>query len=99
MRHLFKTSVLCGLIGLLSARFGVAESPSTLPTEAANSPIIEITDTEIKPRELILTTDDLVVFLLNSSKESLISFEIEFGKREMHCSNDNIENLPSGTAR
>ena len=61
--------------------------------------IIEVTDKGVIPQVLEINDQDLTVFLLNRSKESLITFEIDYGKREMHCSNDNIENLEGGKSR
>ena len=61
--------------------------------------VIEVTESGVYPRELDISTKDLFVFLLNNSHDSLITFEVDYGKHDMHCVNDNIANSTDGKAR
>jgi hypothetical protein len=85
--------LLAALLSLPTQAFATDQESESL------NRVIEVTEAGLVPSTLDITSKDLTVFLLNNTKTSLVSFEIDYGKQEIHCSNANIKNLPNGKAR
>ena len=91
-------SVIAGLILLAPQRSFAAQKPVVDLPDSKNR-VIEVNDNGIAPKELHISSDDVMVFLLNDTSNSLLTFEIDYGKADVHCSNENVQNLPDGKAR
>ncbi len=52
--------------------------------------VVLISDEQVVPQEIVLSKMDGSVFLLNVSRSSLLTFEIEFGERRPHCASGNL---------
>ena len=61
--------------------------------------ILEITDAGPATAELHLPRKDGSVFLLNATKDSLLSYEIDFGKKQLHCWSKNLKPQGNGIVR
>jgi len=61
--------------------------------------VILVSDNDVQPRHISLTSEELMVFILNKSRNNLVTFEVDFGKQEVHCSNDNVEAAGDGVLR
>lgn len=77
----------------LAAKKAVVELPDS------KNRVIEVNDQGVAPKELRISSDDVMVFLLNDTSNSLVTFEIDYGKADVHCSNANVKNFPDGKAR
>ena len=82
----------CIQTSFAASRYSLAQADS-------KNRVIQITDEGISTRELRLSNDDVMVFFLNDTSDSLVTFEIDYGKADVHCSNANVKNFPDGKAR
>ena len=78
---------------LLSTSFATADnldrSNNNSPTSSqvvARPQIIKISNHGVSPSQLIMKQSDSVVFFYNITDEDLLTLEIDFGSRTIHCS-------------
>jgi hypothetical protein len=74
-----------------------SETRQAMNPESLNR-TISITDAGVYPSSLRIANEDISVFILNDTSDSLISFEIDFGTTLMHCNNKNIKTSAEGKA-
>jgi hypothetical protein len=70
---------------------------STVPD--SKNQIIKLNDKGLSPQRLEMRLQDSIVFLLNDSSDSLLTVEIDFGKRHMHCAGSNTQAGSDGKIR
>ena len=66
------------------------------PAPESKNQTMRITDEGIFPSVLRLRPQDSLVFLLNDSSDSLLNFELNFGKHITHCSGGILRAQPNG---
>ena len=74
-----------------------AQPKETVPH--ARNQIIKLTDAGLEPAKLTMRHEDSIVFLLNSSTDSLTTVELTFGKHTFHCATSNLRLDDDGVAR
>ena len=79
----------------LSAFAGNSETRDAMNPESLNR-TISITDAGVMPQTLRIANEDISVFILNDTSDSLVSLEIDFGKTVVHCNNKNLKVTPDG---
>lgn len=87
------------LAALVVNRIAIANAAESSNAKASESHVIQLSDQGLSPQVLNLTSNDLMVFLLNNSSDALVTFEIEYGKSEMHCSAANVKNVEGNKSR
>lgn len=61
--------------------------------------IIKLTDSGVFPQELHMMQDDVIVFFLNSSTDSLATLQIDYGNKTTHCASANMKIEKDGSIR
>lgn len=93
MRFLFSYLAILLFVPLMSF---AADAPQV--TESRNK-IIKLTDHGLEPKQLEMKPEDMVLFFLNDSTESLVTVEVDYGKKTMHCSGGNLKAGEDGVIR
>jgi len=92
MRAFFITAF--GLFLVITAH--AEETASAASTVApAVKEIVKVTPTGLEPATVTLRKLDGSVFLVNTTKESLLTFEIDFGEKHPHCASGNLTYDPA----
>ncbi len=94
---------LCGAAALLLTLSGlpaVAEKGTTSQGEQstlgnAEKKVMLISERGFDPPVMKLKTLDGSVFFVNSTKDSLITLDVDFGGKHAHCASGNMELSPS----
>lgn len=68
-----------------------ANTPGPVSMPESKSQVMKVTDDGIDPPTLKLRPEDSVVFFLNDTTDSLLSFEIEFKDHVTHCGGGNLQ--------
>ncbi len=61
--------------------------------------VLKFTDTGISPTTLRMEQTDSIVFFLNSTSESLVTFELKYGSRKTHCASSALTIGEDGVVR
>jgi hypothetical protein len=73
-----------------------ADTPGLTPAESQNQ-VIKVTDKGLEPSVLEMKKEDRIAFILNDSRESLITLSLDFGKHASHCASENLKIQEDGT--
>lgn len=80
---------------LLYASFANAQetlnSPQTEILQDAEKILVKLSSLNTIPKSTMLSKLDSSVFFLNSTKNSLLTISIDFGKRKAHCASGNMK--------
>lgn len=90
--NLFRLTAILTAIYLVTPAEKLSAEPQPQTTTVADSKnqIVKLTDAGIEPETVSMKRDDVLLFLLNDSTDSLATVEIEFGKNTMHCGGGNL---------
>lgn len=96
-----KSLFLAFLCAALAGAAQAAENSSQLLTTVPDSTnqIVKLTERGPVPAVLNMTVKDSVVFMLNDSKDSLATIEVDFGTKHMHCNGSNLRADSDGKVR
>lgn len=53
--------------------------------------IVKLTDRGVEPSTLTMKQDDVIVFFLNESSDSLATLQVDFGMKATHCATSNLK--------
>ena len=91
MRDIIKLFVVL-LFALPSATLAHNEGgPVFASLPESRNQIIKLSDSGLFPVNLTMKLEDSIVFLLNSTSESLVTVEIDFGGKITHCATKNLK--------
>lgn len=74
----------------------VSTSNSVPPSQ---NQVIVVTDKGIDPTNPEMTVSDSILFFLNSTTDSLVSLEVDFGDKPTHCASSNMIIEDAGTIK
>lgn len=86
------------IIFLLTASNCIAEDNYLSKVENAQKEVVKITSNGFIPNEITLSKPDASVFFVNTTTDSLITLEIDFGNKTAHCASGNM-GLKEGVLR
>lgn len=99
MRSLFSRPSLLLILVLLSLpSLGSTESHGPTLPESYNQ-VIKVTDKGLEPSVLEMKKEDRIVFILNDSRESLLTLSLDFGSHAAHCASENLKINEDGSIR
>jgi hypothetical protein len=61
-----------------------------LPVQVSQNQLIRLSENGIEPKELRMSLEDSILFLLNDSRNSLATVEVQFGGKTTHCASTNL---------
>lgn len=74
-----------------------ANSPDEV--QKAEKETVKISNAGMIPQTLTLKLLDSSVFFINTTPDSLITLDADFGKRRVHCASSNMKYTPEGHMR
>ena len=91
MRKL-KPTFLTLVVALILPSVGAAEGQphESGGVEEASKEMMKITEHGFEPAQISFSQLDSSVFFVNSTNESLLSLQVDFGDRRAHCASENI---------
>lgn len=69
---------------------GFAHDEQELKVDSAEKFVIKVTEKGFEPPTLKLTHEDSSVFVVNSSKSSLLTLSMDFKGKKTHCASSNM---------
>lgn len=94
--RLYSTLILVSASLSLLPQTAYADTPGLTPAESQNQ-VIKVTDKGLEPSVLEMKKEDRIAFILNDSRESLITLSLDFGKHASHCASENLKIQDDGT--
>ena len=79
------------LLSMANAYSDDTTPPPPLEIESAVKEIVKLTDEGPSPSQIVLHKLDSSVFFVNSTKDSLLTLRVDFGKKMTHCASPNLK--------
>jgi hypothetical protein len=99
MRPFFSLSTLILVVSLLYLpQQGIAENSASPLAESQNQ-VIKVTDKGLEPALLEMKKEDRIAFIINDSRESLLTLSLNFGSHAAHCASENLQINDDGSIR
>jgi hypothetical protein len=67
-----------------------AHDEFALPVDSAEKLVLKVTENGFEPKSITLHQEDASVFVVNSSKASLLTLSIDFKGKKSHCASSNL---------
>ena len=80
---------------MIASTIAIAEHEDT----EAEKEVVKISEKGFEPTTMHLKKEDASVFFVNATSDSLLTFEIDFGARRMHCASSNLTQDGHGVLR
>lgn len=94
----FMLSLLTFVMFCVSAQAETGDTVKNTIPESKNK-IVKFTDHGAEPQTLEMKLEDSIVFFLNDTADSLVTLEVDYGKKETHCASSNLEIAENGIVR
>ena len=75
---------------LLASTLAFAAEGKQLPVDDAEKLVLKVSENGFEPNVLKFHEEDGSVFVVNSSKSSLLTLSVDFKGRKMHCASGNM---------
>jgi len=92
-------SILFGVLIAQVATLSSALAHDELPLEEPEKLVMKISETGFQPPILKLTKLDSSVFLVNITRDSLVTLEVNFNGKQAHCANSNMTFTSAGVMK
>jgi len=87
--------VCIGLFLLLTQQsLATNEQPPLVPI--SENRIIKVEENGIAPNPLEMKVSDSIIFVLNGTRDALLTLEVEYGDKMMHCTSKNLKMTEDG---
>jgi hypothetical protein len=91
--------LLCAVLTYLPTYGSVEAEEEGTPLLPGHGQIITVSDTGIQPTKITLKKGDGIAFILNDTKDSLITVDLAYGKHTTHCASSNLKIGEDGVIR
>lgn len=93
------TALVCAMFSLSTAAFA-ADTPDTFAEDiSAQKVVVKVSEKGFEPQTVHLQKEDASIFFVNTTQESLLTFEINFGSHRAHCATSNMKLGTDGILR